>query len=425
MNEDFLQFLWQYRLFNENELSSVHGEPIKIINVGTKNSDAGPDFFNARIQYNGVEWAGNIEIHINSSDWNKHKHQFDATYNNVILHVVWNHDAEVFNTNQQQIITVKLPVLPQTHTEYLQLYENHKLIACSDKLLTINFPVSTYLVSLAVSRLEKKSLFIFNELKEVNFDWEETLYRILAYSFGLRTNAQAFLMLAKSIPFQIIQKNADNKEVLEALLFGQSGLLPEESSEKYVSNLIKQFNYYKTKYNLVPLSVTVWKFSKIHPPSFPTIRIAQWAAFLHQNADKLTDLLEVKSLKKILKKFSVNPSEYWQFHYNFNKSTKITKYHMGKSYTYLILINCLLPYIFVYSRERMNNELNEQVISILEQLPPEKNNIIKAWKEANIIPRNALQSQALLHLYENFCKPRFCLRCNIGTYILLQTKSLF
>ncbi len=425
MNEDFLQFLWQYRLFNESKLSSANGEPIQIINVGTKNSDAGPDFFNARILYNHVEWAGNIEIHINASDWNKHKHQFDPIYNNVILHVVWNNDTIIYNANQQQILTVTLPILYETHAEYLKLYENHKLIACGEKLATLNFPISTYLTSLAVSRLEKKSQFVLHELKEINYHWEETLYRILAYGFGLKVNASSFLMLAKSIPFQIIQKNADNLVFLESVLFGQSGLLPESSSDNYVSLLIKQYHYYKKKYGLTPLPATVWKFSKIHPPSFPTLRIAQWAAFLYKNANNLTDLVQLQSLKKILKKFDFNTSEYWHSHYHFNKSANLTKFKLGKSYIYLIIINCLLPYIFVYSKERMDNELNEQVISMLEQLPPEKNNIIKAWKEFNIIPQNALQSQALIQLCENYCKPRFCLRCNIGTYILLQTKSLF
>ncbi len=425
MYEDFLQFLWQYRLFEEGKLLSENGENIKIINVGTKNSDAGPDFFNARIVYNDVEWAGNIEIHRAASDWNKHKHHQDSTYDNVILHVVWEHDTEVFTSKNRKVLTVTLPVLSKTNEEYLDLYENHKFIACSQKLEGINIPITTYLTPLAVARLEKKSSFILFELKDCDYQWDETWYRILAYSFGLKANSQAFLMLAKSIPLSIIQKNAGNLLTIEALCFGQSGLLPEESNENYVNSLIKEYNYLKVKYELKPLNSTVWKFSKIHPPSFPTLRIAQWAAFLNKYASSIVDFVKIQPLKNLIKKFDVQVSDYWEAHYYFNKKTPLTKSKLGKSFINIILINSLLPYIFVYSKERMNNELNEWVLDMLEEMSSEKNHIIKEWINIGIEPQNAFQSQALLHLYENFCKPRFCLRCNIGTHILLQTKSLF
>lgn len=425
MNEDFLQFLWQYRLFNEQELVSESGENIKIINIGTKNSDAGPDFFNARIEYNEIEWAGNIEIHNNASDWNKHKHHQDETYDNVILHVVWNKDCEVFTTKNRPVLTIKLPVLDKTKVEYLDLYENHKLIACSEKLKNFNLPITTYLTSLSIARLEKKSSFIHFELKESNYNWEETWYRVLAYSYGLKVNAQAFLMLAKSIPLSIIQKNTGNLLTIEALFFGQSGLLPSESADNYVTSLINEYKYLQSKYQLIPLNSTVWKFSKIHPPSFPTMRIAQWAAFLNKNANAITDFLKVQPLKKLMAMFSCQPSPYWKEHYSFGTKTQNTKMNTGKGFINIILINSFFPFAFVYSKERLNSELNEWILDMLEAMPAEKNYIIKEWTQAGIVPQNAFQSQALIHLYENYCKPRFCLRCNIGTYILLQTKQLF
>ncbi|NSW45660.1 MAG: DUF2851 family protein [Bacteroidales bacterium] len=424
MNEDFLQFLWQYRLFNEELLVSDKGEKIKIINIGTKNSDAGPDFFNARIVYNYVEWAGNIEIHKNASDWNKHKHHQDQTYDNVILHIVWNKDTEVYTTQKRQVLTVELPVLNHTKNEYLKLYENHKSIACSDKIKNLNLPITTYLTSLAIARLEKKSSFILFELKDSHYNWEETWYRVLAYSFGLKANAQAFLMLAKSLPLSLIQKNVGNLLTIEALFFGQSGLLPSDSNDPYVNQLIEEYKYQKTKYNLKPLTATIWKFSKIHPPSFPTIRIAQWAAFLNKHANSITHFLKVQSLKNLSKMFNVTPSEYWQIHYHFNSKSNKTKMNLGKSFINIILINSFFPFAFTFSKERLNNELSDWVLDMLEEMPPEKNHIIKDWINAGIEPQNAFQSQALLHLFENYCKPRFCLRCNIGTYILLQTKSL-
>ncbi|MCX7863124.1 MAG: DUF2851 family protein [Bacteroidales bacterium] len=425
MSEDFLQFLWQYRLFDENNLCTSNGEKIEIIHVGTKNSDAGPDFFNSRIRYAGIEWAGNVEIHKNSSDWNIHQHNIDEAYDNVILHVVWNYDQDVFNSKHQKILTITLPILPETMQEYKSLYENHKPIACSDKLSRLNYPFATYLETLAVSKLEKKSKLISNELKETQYNWEESFYRILAYSFGLKANAHAFLMLAQTTPLTIIKKNLDQYFRIEALMFGQSGLLPQQSDHPYVAKLIKEYAYLQHKYNLVPLNASVWKFSKIHPPSFPTIRIAQWVYFLHKHANDLMNLIKEVPFKKLVKQFQIKTSEFWDTHYTFEKETEVpVRNRMGKSFIHLIFINSVLPFIFIYAKEKQNTSLQEWVINIFEQIPSEKNHIIKFWHEANIIPKNAFQSQALLYLYEQFCKPRFCLRCNIGTYLLLHTKSL-
>ncbi len=424
MTEDFLQFLWQYRLFNEEELFSKEGKKVEIIHVGTKNSDAGPDFFNARIRYNGIEWAGNIEIHKNASDWNLHKHFEDENYDNIILHVVANYDTDVYNSKQQPILTIQLSVQSSIIEEYKSLYENHKPIACIDKINTIDYPISTYFESMAVSKLSKKSLLIQSELKDTQNNWEETFYRLLAYSFGLKANAQAFLMLAQATPLHVVKKNADNLFVLEALLFGQSGLLPERSTNNYVKELINEYRHLSVKYSLAPLPSTLWKFSKIHPPSFPTIRIAQWAYFLYQNSNQLMIAWEKMTLKKMMKLFSIKTSSFWEHHYTFEKYTSSpTRNKIGKSFAHLLIINAYLPFVFLYCKEHQLLEGQEWVISMYEQIPSEKNHIIKYWNEAGIVPQNALQSQALIYLYEHYCKPRFCLRCNIGTYLLLHTKK--
>jgi hypothetical protein len=425
MNEDFLQFLWQYRLFDENNLFTNDGNKIEIINVGIKNSDAGPDFFNARIRINNIEWAGNIEIHNNASDWNIHKHNSNEAYDNVILHIVWNNDVQVFNSKKQPVLTITLPVLKETLNEYKALYNNHKNIACIDKLSTIDYPINTYLETLSISRLEKKVHKFNFELKEAQYNWEETFYRILAYSFGLKANAEPFLMLAYNTPLNVIKRVSDNLNSIEAIIFGQSGLLPEKSTEPYVKNLINEYKFLQNKFNLTPLKDSAWKFSKIHPPSFPTLRLAQWAQFLYKNSNNLMLILNKLPLKKLIKTFSVTASDYWKNHYHFEKTmSKISRNKIGKSFIYIILINSVLPFMFFYSKEKMNNELHDWILSIFEQIPPENNNITRQWLEANIKATNALQSQALIHLYEHFCKPRFCLRCNIGTYLLLHTKSM-
>ncbi len=425
MSEDFLQFLWQYRLFDENNLFTSQGEKIDIIHVGTRNYDSGPDFFNARIRYDGLEWVGNVEIHQNASDWNIHQHYNDKAYDNVILHIVWNNDQQVFNSQKKSVLTVVLPVLRETLEQYVFLYQNYKPIACSDKLSNINFPINTYLETLAISKLEKKSKLISTELKETENNWEEVFYRILAYGFGLKVNSQAFLMLAQNTPLGIVKKKADRLIQIEALLFGQSGLLPEKSDEAFVQQLIEEYQHMRIKYQLNALNPSVWKFSKIHPPSFPTMRLAQWAYFLYKHANNLTNLLNIVPYKKLVKNFYVKTSEYWEKHYMFDKvSASPTRNKMGKSFVHLILINSVLPFIFIYAKEKQNITLQEWVISMYEQIPAEKNHIIKYWEEINIKPENAFQSQALLYLYEYYCKQRFCLRCNIGTYLLLQTKSL-
>ncbi len=425
MNEDFLQFLWQYRLFNEDELYDENNQKIEIIHVGTKNSDAGPDFFNARIRYNNIEWVGNVEIHRNASDWDLHNHQNDDAYNNVILQVVWNKNTEVYNNKKQKVLTISLAVYEETSNSYYELYENHKQIACSDKLIKIQYPFTAYLESLAISRLEKKSQWIYNELKNANYDWEESFYRILSYSFGLKANSQSFLLLSQSLPLSLIKKNADHLFQIEALVFGQSGLLPNNSNNSYVNSLIKEYEYMKIKYRLIPLNYVIWKFSKIHPPSFPTIRLAQWSYFLYKHANNLTNLLQEMNMNSLIKQFNIKTSSFWETHHHFeSRYESSVRNKVGKSFIFLLLINSYLPFIFLYSREKLNNKLQDWVIKMYENIPSEKNSIIKYWTDAGIKPNNALQSQALIHLYEYFCKPRFCLRCNIGTYLLLNTRKL-
>ncbi len=426
MYEDFLHFLWQYRLFDEENLKTNDGYRIKVLNVGIKNSDAGPDFFNARIKYNNLEWAGNIEIHQNASDWYQHKHHLNPSYNNVILHIVWNYDTDVYNSNNEKILTIKLPLIEKTFNEYLFLYNNHKKIACNERIKQSDYPLIAYLTSLAVARLEKKSNNILFELKETNNNWEEVWYRTLAYSFGLKANSQAFSLLTKSLPLLIIQKNADNLLSIEALLFGQSGLLPKQSDIPHVQQLITEYEFLKTKYKLTPLNPSIWKFSKIYPTSFPTLRIALFAAFLHKNATRISSFLSVQNLSSLQKMFNTTTSVFWHNHYHFDKkNSSYRKIKISKSFVHLLLINGLFPFLFTYSKHRLNNELNDWILDCMEQLPPENNSIIKEWEKLGIKAENAFQSQALIHLYENYCKPRFCLRCNIGTYLLLHTKRIF
>lgn len=428
ITEDFLQFLWQYRLFDEKKLCDDENNLIEVISVGTRNYDAGPDFINARIKYKNIEWAGNVEIHVNSDDWNKHAHHTNILYNNVILHLVYNKTSDVKNSNGHDILTVKFPVHKKLSGIYEKLYKSSKKIACSSLIKETHYTLFlSFITSLAVSRLEKKASFIQTILRETNNNWEETFYRVIAYGFGLKVNANAFLSLTETLPLNVIKKHIDNYEIIEALFFGQSGLLPNNPRDKYVNKLLEIYKYYKIKYNLVPLNPALWKFSKLYPASFPTIRIAQFSAFLFKNADNLLFIVNTDfDLKKLNKLFDVKINDFWKSHYHFYKpSLREIKINIGEHLRQTIIINSILPFIFTYSSVRLNNKLNEKVLNAYEKIKPEKNNIIKTWESLNIKPKSALETQALIHLYENYCKPRYCLKCNIGTFLLLKNKSLF
>lgn len=425
MSEEFLHFVWQFGLFERTNLKASTGEEIDIINTGQHNSDSGPDFFNARIKINGIEWAGNVEIHIKSSDWKKHGHSNDKAYNNVILHVVDEYDDDVFINAHQRIPTIKLNYNRTILENYKSLYGSVGKIACSRNLKNINLDfLKLELPSLAIERLEQKTQTIKSNLISGMYNWEEVFYTTVARNFGFRINSQPFTMLAESVPLKVLAKQKNNLLQIEAILFGQSGLLPKTSEHPYVKSLIGEYAFLKSKYSLSPLESSIWKYLRVRPLSFPPVRIAQFAVLIHQSSALFSKIIEQKDLGALVKLFSLKASPYWDEYYDFDKPSPNVPKTLGSDSINTIIINTVIPFLFLYGREKGKDEISDRALKFLELLPLEKNTIIKQFAAHNIRAKNALESQALIQLYNNYCIPRKCLNCQLGNKIIKSTNQL-
>jgi len=419
--EDFLHYIWTFKLFNTQELNTVQNEPITILKSGQHNTDAGPDFFNAQIKIGETIWAGNVEIHINSSDWIKHHHEKDNAYNNVVLHVVYHHDVDIRTANGNLIPTVELKSLidPKLISKYKQLISSKNWIACSKQINQVDdFILQNWLERLIFERLERKSIEITETLLLNKNDWEETFYQVLFKYFGLKVNAQPFHLLAKNSPLKIVEKHK-NLLSIEALLFGQAGFLTKDVDDEYFLRLKKEYQFLSSKFNLTPLDKSLWKFLRLRPANFPTLRIAQLAKLLTQETRLFSRILAIDSVQELQKLFSVSASDYWNTHYQFGITQKTnTAKRTGKIMTDSLIVNVVVPILFVYASSIQNEDLKNKAIRFLEQLNAEKNTIILNFEKLGIKSKNALQSQALIELKTNFCSQKKCLHCSIGNHLL-------
>lgn len=420
MKEEFLHFLWKYSLYDKEKLLDNDGNRINVIHPGEYNRDAGPDFFNARISIGGTIWAGNVEIHIRSSHFNLHGHQSDPVYDNVILHVVAENDTKVYNTRGDELLTAELKFGNSLHDKYTSLVNNPYVIACQEEAGSFDRMILYgWLEALVIERLEQKSEMILRILHETDNDWEETFYRLLSRYFGFRVNTEPFEMLARAIPFRIIRKHADNRFQIEALLYGTAGLLSEglfreALSDSYYKDLIKEYRILSSKYSLQPLHGWIWKFARLRPSNFPTIRISQLAGMLAVTGGLFSRMLEVKSILQLKELFEVSASEYWDDHYTFGSFRRGNVKKTGSQATDILLINSVIPLLFVYGKNRDLPEYCERAISFLEQVNAEENSVTREWLVAGIEAESAFFSQALLQLREYYCRKRRCLDCRIG-----------
>ncbi len=425
MTEDFLHFIWQFGLFERNNMKAVSGEEIEIISIGQLNADAGPDFFNARIKINGIEWAGNVEIHLRSSDWTKHNHHHDAAYNNVILHVVEEYNGESYTEKGTLIPSVTLKYDHKILENYLHLYRSNNSIACSRHLPGFDADMfNLYLSSIAIERLENKTIEIKEKLIYSRYSWEDVFYKCLAKNFGFRVNGLPFSMLAEAVPLKVLAKQKNNLLQIEALLFGQSGLLPAKSDQSYVKSLQAEYVFLKSKFDLKPLQKEIWKYLRVRPVNFPSVRIAQFAVLIHQSSALFSKVIEQENLESLIQMFSVNATKYWDSHYDFEKPSPVEVKNLGRESIWALIINTIIPFVFLYGREKGKSELTDRALKFMEMIPAEKNKIVRCWAEAGKIAGNALESQALIQLYNFYCQPRNCLQCRIGTTIIKSTKQL-
>jgi hypothetical protein len=424
MKEEFLHYLWKYRLYYPDNLFDNEGNRIIVIHPGDYNRDSGPDFFNARILIAGTVWAGNIEVHTRSSHFDVHGHQNDPAFNNVILHVVAENDKKVFNSTGEELLTVVLAFDPSLYEKYAALVNNPYIIACQDEIKNLDaIFIRHWLNSLVIERLQSKTESILRTFAETGNDWEETFYRLLTRYFGFRVNTEPFEMLATAIPFRIIRKHADNRFQIEALLFGTAGMLEEALfkeavSDPYYLRLIMEYRILSAKYSLKPIHGRGWKFSRLRPVNFPTVRISQLAAMLAVTGGLFSRVLEATDIRQIKDVFDVTASQYWNNHYVFGKESRSVAKNTGSQATAILLINAVIPAIFVYGQSRDRLDICERALSFLENINPENNIIIDEWKIAGLVAESAYYSQALIQLRNDYCKKRRCLDCRIGSKLI-------
>jgi len=419
--EEFLQYVWENRLFIEENLKTVNGEPIEIINVGKRNTDSGPDFFNARIKIDDTIWVGNIEIHKNSSDWVRHNHQNDKAYNNVILHVAENCDQPIFRSNGEEIPALLFRYPEQLKTNYQKLLDAKTWISCQNQFHKID-PIILQLGfnRLMIERLEDKTSEILSRLQANNNDWNATFYQMLARMFGFKVNSVPFEMLAKSLPIGILAKHKSSLFQLEALLFGNSGLLNDQLlGDDYYINLRNEYSFLYKKYQLKGIENHLWKFMRLRPGNFPTVRISQFAALIHRSHGLFSKITEIENIDELKQLFKVEASEYWNSHYSFNKETSRNWVkELGPNSINTLIINVVISFLFVYGEKQNKEYLKNRSLEFLEQLPAEGNSIIEKWEQLGVVARSAFESQALLQLKNRYCERKKCLNCQIGVKLV-------
>ena len=420
MKEDFLHHVWQHKKFAVTQLQTTTGESIQILHSGQYLQLAGPDFFNAQIIIGNQKWAGNIEIHLKSSDWYLHNHEKDANYDSVILHVVWEHDTPIFRRDNLEIPTLELRnyvALTDVH-KYQSLITQKSWIYCENDIKKVDdFIFKNWQERLYFDRLERKSEEIKQLLKDSNNDWEAVLFCLLAKSFGLNTNGALFLDMAKSIPFSVIRKESFAIENLETLFFGQANMLESSFQDCYPNKLQNDYNYLCHKYTISKSVFDKVEFFKHRPDNFPTIRLAQLAALYHKEHNLFSKIVNVSSISEIYTLFQIEVSDYWETHYNFDKKSVAKKKKMSHAFIDLIVMNTILPIRFAYEQS-LHKEYSQEILELITTLPPEKNIIIDKFASIGILAENAFQSQSLLQLKKEYCDAKKCLQCAVGAFLL-------
>ncbi|MFR0676628.1 DUF2851 family protein [Dysgonomonas mossii] len=419
--EDILHYIWKFKLY-QKELKTTDGRQIEILDVGLPNTNEGPDYFNAKIKIDGELWAGNIEIHTSSDQWKVHNHHKNKSYNSVILHVVEKANCEVFNELGQSVIQCEI-VYPQHIKEnYDFLIHSNTDIPCRNYIGNIPpFHLSSWMNTLLIERLERKANHIESLLKRFQNSWEDAFYVLLTRNFGFGLNSDSFERLALSLPLKCIQKQGDNIIQIEALLFGQAGMLDNVKVEDdYFSLLKKEYEFLKNKYDLKPLDSYIFKSMRSRPTAFPQIRIAQLASLLHSSHGLFSKITACDDIGRIRLMFHVNASEYWQTHYAFGVTSERKSKYLGDSSLDILLINTVAPILFIYGKSIDNEALCERALKFLEMLKPEQNSITKLFAKLKMPLNSAADSQAMIQLKREYCELRKCLFCRIGHQLLVE-----
>lgn len=423
MTESFLHYIWQLQYFRKADLKISSGESLQVLAPGSRNADAGPDFSGARIRIDNLEWRGSVEIHIRASGWNDHKHSADDAYEKVILHVVWENDKPIIRTDGTAMPTLELKdkIEPVLWERYKNLYVSTELIPCGTRWNAIPeiHKLST-LDSALMQRLETKVKTVMQLLTRNNNNWEQTCYQLLCRNFGFTINAEPMFRLSELVSYAFIQKHLDKRLQVEALLFGAGGFLDDASDDEYVLLLKREYDILRRKYSLDgrQMNLSQWKFLRLRPANFATIRIAQLAALLEGQRNLFSKIIETTNHKQILQLFETEQSAYWLSHYRFGVKSKTAVPPFGESSIQNVVINTVAPLLVAYGKIHDESSYLELATDLLQNLPAENNKIIRQWLSLNMNVKTAFDSQALIELYKNFCMKRRCLECGVGSWLI-------
>ena len=421
MNEALLHTVWKYKLLGQAEFKGTKNEDIQVISVGEHNQHSGPDFFNSKISINGILLAGNVEIHIKTSDWLKHKHQNNKAYNNLVLHVVYEHDVDLLQNEQYNVSVLELRSLikPGLLQKYHELEISKNVIPCGKSIASVpDITWVAWLDRLVVSRLENKSEYVESLFRYTKNNLEETLYILLCRNFGFKINSDTFELLAKSLPYSTLKMYADNPLRVEALLFGMAGFLEELFEDDYPKLLQNEFELLKNKHCLIPLKKEAWKFSKTRPVNFPTVRLSQLAHLILSSQSLYHFLEKQPRLDKLKQFFNIETHTYWRTHFKFDTWSEESHKPLGDIAFNSIIINTIVPFLFFRSINAADGSVREYALDLLMSLNMEDNVKTRPFTELGVKARNALESQAQLQLYDMFCSKKACLSCNVAEFLL-------
>lgn len=423
MNESFLHYIWQFQYFNKTALQCSTGEPVIVIHPGIKNTHAGPDFYNAKLRIGSIDWAGSVEIHLQASGWREHRHHDDAAYENVVLHVVWEENETIFRSDGTRMPTLELKARVDSSflLQYKRIVHSRTKIPCANAIHSVSDIVKISMLDKALmARLEIKADAILKTLEKNTGDWEETCYQMLCRNFGFKVNTDPFLQLAQALPYKILMKHGDRLEQVEALIFGQAGFLEETINDPYYLLLKREYHLLKRKYNLGgrQMRKAQWRFLRLRPANFPSLRLAQLASVLHHHSNLFSKVVAIGSWKDLMPLFSVKPSAYWAYHYQFFKKQRREIPAMGRMSIENLVINTIVPLLVAYGKAKDEQRYVDRAVALLETTPAEVNTILRSWDLLGVKSRTAFDSQALIELHNSFCARRRCLDCNIGFFLL-------
>lgn len=413
--EQLLHYVWKHKIFPLKELKTTTGQQVEVIDTGLANTDAGPDFFNAKLKLDGVLWIGNIEIHERSSDWFKHGHHADAGYNSVILHIASEIDTEISRSNGERIPQIQLICPEAVRTNYKELLETDSYPPCYRIIPSLPpFTAHSWMTALQMERFEQKATLLNERLKRCQGNWEDAFFITLARNFGFGLNGDAFETWAHRLPFRAVDKHRNDLFQIEAIFFGQAGILEDSDGDGYYLRLKKEYTYLQHKFGLIPMDASLWRFLWLRPANFPHIRIAQLACLYHRAYGLLSRIMETETLQGVRDILKGGTSEYWLTHYTFGGSSPSRPKTLSNTSLDLLIINTVVTFLYAYGLHKGNRVLCARAGSFLEELKAENNYITRMWEQCGMKASNAADSQALIQLKKEYCDKKKCLYCRIG-----------